>query len=146
MPADLLTSLELAVGVLVGLGLGFLVLLFIRRRTIGRGRLLTLCGVRWPQRPTWRLGLVGFGAEELQWYTLSGLTLRPKFRWSRIGLELGAPGRAGSQTGLDGLEDAVVVPCRHHDTDFDLSLPAAAYTALRSWVESGPPRSGGSVS
>ncbi len=143
--ADLLSYLEVAIGVLVGLGLGFLVLLFVRRRTIGRGRLLTLSGIRFPARPRWRMGLVGFGSGEIQWYTLSGLTLRPRFRWARAGLELGAPRRSASEAGLDGLEDAVVVPCRHHGTDFDLALPAAAYTALRSWVESGPPRSAGSV-
>lgn len=145
MAADLLTSVEVAVGVLLGAALAFFALLFLRRRTIGRGRLLTLCGVRYPQRPRWRMGLLGFATDQLEWFPLSGLTVRPKYRWLRVDFELGAPRRPESTTRLEGLEEPVVVPCRQAETDFDLAMPDAAYTALRSWVEAGPPRSAGSV-
>lgn len=143
--ADLLTSLEVAVGVVLGLGLAVLALLFVRRRTIGRGRLLTLCGFRWPQRARWRMGLLGFAAGELEWYPLGGLTVRPKFRWHRAAFDLGAPTPPESHAGLDGLEQPVVVPCHHGDEAFDLALPGAAYTALRAWLEAGPPQAAGSV-
>ncbi|MGB8384764.1 MAG: DUF2550 domain-containing protein [Dermatophilaceae bacterium] len=141
---DLLVSVELAVGILLGLGLGFIALVFLRRRTIARGRVLTMCGLR--QASTgWRMGLVRYGVGQLEWYALGGLTIRPKYRWEQRVLELGSPAPASLGEGLDVLSDPVAVTCRYQGSTFQLALSEAAYTALRSWLEAAPPGAASTV-
>lgn len=135
---DLLVSVELAVGILLGLGLAFLALVFLRRRMIARGRVLTMCGLR-RTSSSWRMGLVRYGVGQLEWFSLDGLTIRPKYRWEQRVLELSPPARVSLGNGLDVLTDPVAVTCRHQGDRFQLALSEAAYTALRSWLEAAPP-------
>jgi hypothetical protein len=135
---DLLLSFEVAAGIVLGLALGFVGLVFLRRRSIARGRVLTMCGLR-RATSSWRMGLMRYGVGQLEWYSLGGLTIRPKHRWEQRVLELGAPARVGTGQGLDVLTDPVVVTCRHQGDPFELALSEAAYTALRSWLEAAPP-------
>jgi len=141
---DLLLSFEVAVGIVLGLALGFLAFVFLRRRTIARGRVLTMCGLRRPAT-TWRMGLMRYGTGQLEWYSLGGLTIRPKYRWEQRVLELGAPAPVSVGQGLDVLTDPVAVTCRHQGDSFQLALSEAAYTALRSWLEAAPPGAASTV-
>lgn len=135
---DLLVVAELLVGVLLGLVLGFLALVFLRRRTIARGRLLTVCGLRRARAP-WRMGLMRYGSGQLEWYPLGGLTVRPKYRWKQRLLELAGPVPVTDAAGLEALFDPVSVACRYQGERFELALTEPAYTALRSWAEAAPP-------
>lgn len=135
---DLLVSVELAVGILLGLGLAFVALVFLRRRLIARGRVLTMCGLR-KASTGWRMGLVRYGVGQLEWYALGGLTIKPKYRWEQRVLELGSPVTVGLGDGLDVLTDPIAVTCRHQGDSFQLAVSEAAYTALRSWLEAAPP-------
>ncbi len=63
--------------------------------------------------------------------------MRPRRVWERARLEPEAPGKAHEV--ISGMPDAVEVTC-HYGTDvFQLALSLAAYTAMRSWLESAPP-------
>lgn len=134
---DVLLSVELGLGIVLGLGLFYLLTLIGRRRVISRGSLLTLCGFA-PDGGRWRQGLLRFGAGSIEWFPLHGLSLRPGREWGRRELELGSPTPLPDGAHLD-LTDALCVPCRHLGASFHLALAHSAYTALRSWVEAAPP-------
>ena len=134
-------SLEILVGVVLGVAGTLLAGVFLRRRAIARGRLLTLCGLRAPEGGRWRLGLARFGSAHLEWFSLGGLSLRPRHRWDRAGLDLDAPLTLVGSDRIDLLPEAYGVRCSHGDLEFDLALQPPAYTALRSWIEAAPPGS-----
>ncbi len=136
--ADLLFTAEVAVGVILGLLVTYVLTLAGRRRAIGRGSLLTLCAYAPDGSRSWRRGLLRFGAEGIEWFPMNGFSLRPKQLWARRDLELGPATPLPDGAGLD-LTDAVSVACRHETAAFHLALGHAAYTALRSWVEAAPP-------
>ncbi len=137
-----LVSVEIVVGVLVGVVCVALAGVFIRRRVIAGGTLLTLCGLRPAEGGRWRLGLARFGSSRLEWFTLVGLTLRPRHSWDRGGLDLDAPLTLEGLDRIDLLPEAVGVRCSYGDARFDLAVQPPAYTALRSWLEAAPPGSG----
>lgn len=136
--ADWLLTLELAVGLVLGLIFTALLTMITRRRVISRGNLLTLCALAPDGATSWRTGLLRFGSGEIEWFTVNGWTIRPRHRWSRRTLQLGQASALPDAAGLD-LVDPVSVSCRHGDQVFHLAMAQAAYTALRSWVEAAPP-------
>jgi len=140
MPTALI-SVEIVVGVLVGVVCVALAGVFIRRRVIAGGKLLTLCGFRRPGGGRWRLGLARFGSTRLEWFALVGLTLRPRHSWDRVGLDLDAPLTLEGLDRIDLLPEAVGVRCSYGEAQFDLAVQPPAYTALRSWLEAAPPGS-----
>jgi hypothetical protein len=87
----------------------------------------------------WRLGLIRFGDNALEWFTLGGVALRPRHRWLRQRLLLDAPMHLVGSDAIPVLPDAFRVPCTDGDDDFELALQGPDYTALRSWQEAAPP-------
>lgn len=144
MPAPL-ASVEIVVGVLVAVAVLLLAGVFVRRRVLARGRLLTLCGLRPLGGDRWRLGLARLGSSQLEWFPLVGVSFRPHRSWERVGLDLEAPVTMEGTERIDLLVDAVSVRCYHGDEGFDLAVQPAAYTALRSWWEAAPPGSRANV-
>ncbi|HRW19969.1 MAG TPA: DUF2550 family protein [Dermatophilaceae bacterium] len=140
---DLLFTLEVAVALAVALLLTYLLTIATRRRAIARGGLLTAAVLSVPSHSAgrWRTGFVRFGDGHLEWFTLGGVTLRPRASWPRRLLELGSPVPSDGTEGLRVEEPVLVVPCRVGAEEFRLGLGQAAYTALRSWVEAAPPES-----
>lgn len=136
-----LAFVEMAVGTLLFLVVLALAATYARRRTISRGRLLILCGWRANRRNRWRLGLMRLGSTRLEWYTLLGLTSRPRHQWDRVALELDAPAEPRRTDRIDLIPDAAPVQCTYSGGRFELALPPSAYTALRSWSEAAPPGS-----
>jgi hypothetical protein len=112
---------------------------FLRRRYIAKGLPLTLCGLRRSEGDRWRLGLIRFGDNALEWYALGGVSVRPKHRWLRQRLLLDAPEMLHGGESIPLLPDASRVPCSDGDHRFQLALQGPAYTALRSWQEASPP-------
>ena len=90
MPSALVST-EIVVGTLIVVAVLVLATTFLRRRYIARGLPLTLCGMRRPASDRWRLGLIRFGDNALEWYTLGGVSVRPRHRWLRQRLLLDAP-------------------------------------------------------
>ena len=134
---SILTSAEIIAGVLVLLLVLALVYIFVRRRILSAGAPLMLCALQPRDRNVFRLGLLRFSGSTLEWFTLVGPSPRPARVWERPRLELGPPTRP--EVAIPGLPDALAVQCRHGDDTFALALAPAAYTAMRTWLESSPP-------
>jgi hypothetical protein len=134
-----LVSTEVVVGTLVVVAVVVLATTFLRRRYIAKGLPLTLCGMRRSQSDRWRLGLIRFGDNALEWYSLGGVSVRPKHRWLRQRLLLDVPELLRGSDSIPLLPGASRVPCSDGDSDFELALQGPAYTALRSWQEASPP-------
>ena len=80
---------------------------YLRRRYIAGGLPLTLCAMRPAGTDRWRLGLIRFGDNALEWFTLGGVSLRPRHRWLRQRLLLDAPMHlVGDETLIPVLPDA----------------------------------------
>jgi hypothetical protein len=114
--------------------------IFIRRRLIARGKPLTVCALRDPGETRWRYGLVRYRATGLEWFTLTGIWVRPARRWERNLLQFGAgrPMETGERPEIL-VDGAIKVDCRYREARFEIALAQAEYTALRSWLEASPP-------
>jgi hypothetical protein len=134
---SLLISAEIVAGVLVVLALSALLYIFVRRRLLSSGAPLMLCALQPHGRSQYRLGLLRFAGGTLEWFTLVGPSPRPAHTWERPRLELGPPRKPRGP--IAGLPDPVTVACRHGADEFEMALAPAAYTAMRSWLESSPP-------
>jgi hypothetical protein len=134
-----LTS-ELLVGGCLFIVVAVLGAVFIRRRLIARGKPLTVCALREPGDRRWRFGLLRYGTNGLEWFTLAGLSLRPARQWDRSLLDVGA-----GQSLESGERPEIMIPaaigvdCGYRETRFEIALARAPYTALRSWIEASPP-------
>jgi hypothetical protein len=84
--------------------------------------------------------LVRYGATGLEWFKLTGISLRPARRWERALLEFGAgrPLEPGERPEIL-ISGAMRVDCTYREARFDIALAQAPYTALRSWLEASPP-------
>jgi hypothetical protein len=114
--------------------------IFIRRRVIARGKPLTVCALRESGDLKWRFGLVRYGPTGLDWFRLTGISLRPARRWERALLEFGAgrPLETGERPEIL-IAEAMKVDCAYREARFEIALAQASYTALRSWIEASPP-------
>jgi hypothetical protein len=130
-------SAEIVAGVLVLLVVLVLTYIFVRRRLLSSGAPLMLCAFRPHGGPSYRLGLLRFAGSTLEWFTLVGPSPRAAHTWDRPRVELGPPRPPSAP--IAGLPDAVTVECRHDEDVFEIALAPAAYTAVRSWLESSPP-------
>ena len=138
MPSALVST-EIVIGTLILIAAVVLATTYLRRRYIARGLPLTLCAMRPAGTDRWRLGLIRFGDNALEWHTLGGVSVRPKHRWLRQRLILDAPEPLVGEDSIPLLPDASRVPCTDGDSAFELALQGPAYTALRSWQEAAPP-------
>lgn len=134
-----LVSIEIVVGSLLVLVALVLATTFLRRRYIARGLPLTLCGLREAPGGRWRLGHIRFGDNALEWYSLGGVSLRPRHCWDRQSLMLNVPKNLAAGDAIAVLPDARGVSASDGNDDFELALQNPAYTALRSWQEAAPP-------
>jgi hypothetical protein len=132
-----LVTAEIVAGMLVLLAIGALAFIFIRRRMLASGSTLMLCALRAHGAGGYRLGLMRFFGGRLEWFTLIGPSMRPRRTWERARLEPEAPSAAHEV--IAGLPEAVEVTCHYGTDTFQLALSPAAYTAMRSWLESAPP-------
>ncbi|AKU17508.1 DUF2550 family protein [Luteipulveratus mongoliensis] len=126
---------EILAGLLVLLVLICLALV-LRRRAISRGGPMMLMARQ--KGSGWTLGLARVTASEVAWFPLIGVTVRPRARWIRGDIDLGAPKPIGHGRPV-AMADPVSVNCTSGDRDFTIALSSADYTALRSWAESSPP-------
>lgn len=138
MPSALVNT-EIVIGTLLVVVLVVLAATWFRRRYIAKGLQLTLCGTRPTGDDRWRVGLIRFGDNALEWYSLGGVSLRAKHTWPRQTLRLDAPVMLIGTDSIPVLPDAYKVQASVGSRSFELGLQASAYTALRSWQEAAPP-------
>lgn len=116
----------------------WLVLLWLRRRSLAAHGPVSPCAVRLPGSPRWRLGLLRLGAHHLDWFSVAGLSTSPTKSWAREGLDISTP--APESVSIPGLAAAVSVGLSGESGPIvDLAVEPKIYPALRSWLESAPP-------
>jgi hypothetical protein len=119
-----------------------LLAVLIRRELILRGggtidmsvRLNTLV----PQRG-WAPGLGRFVGDELRWYRVFSLGLRPRHVLSRRGLRIAGRRAPHGEERLVMAEDWIVVRCDRAGVSVDIAFSEATFTGFVSWLESAPP-------
>ena len=104
---DLIFSVEVVVGIVVAVVVGYFLAVILRRRAISRGRLLAMCAYAREGTHGWRNGFIRFGEGDVEWYPMGGISVRPKHAWSRRSLDLGTPVPVGRDEGLDFIDDGV---------------------------------------
>lgn len=132
-----LITVELVVGVLLGLVIGALLYVWIRRRWISSGHALVICAIRTTRRPRWRLGLMRIGDDRLAWFSVVGPSPFPEASWARHDLDLGVP--LPLTDAIPGLTDPVRVAGTGAGEPVELALSPSDYMAVRAWLESSPP-------
>lgn len=117
----------------------WLVLLWLRRRSIAAHGSVSPCAIRLPDSHRWRLGLLRLGSMDLEWFSVGGLSTTPTTTWVREGLEISTPD--SDAVSVPGLVDAVSVTLTGPDGRplVHLALEQKIYPAVRSWLESAPP-------
>ena len=132
--------------VIVGLVALFLVVTLIRRRLIAGDAVPMLCALLLPG-DRWHAGLLKITPSELQWFPLFGITARARHTWRRGALEVGATAPVEESDSPDAFVgvigalrvDFTVDPPTAEAATFSLGLSPDGYTALRAWLEAGPP-------
>ena len=113
-----------------------------RRFLLERGGGTVECGLRNPNG-SWRLGVASYQREELCWFGIFGLRMRPEEVFPRRDLTVVSrrlPSDAEAATLGPGM---IVVECKLGEDSgtVELALGEAALTGLLSWLEAAPPGS-----
>ena len=118
-----------------------------RRFLLERGGGTVECGLRKGDGP-WRLGLASYQSEELYWFSVFRVSMRPEETFPRRELTLvkrRPPSDAEAASLGPGM---IVVECQLGDGSaaepgrrVELALADSALTGLLSWLEAGPPGS-----
>ena len=93
------------------------------------------CALRRPGRGRWASGIATFGNESVEWMRLVSLSVRPRYRFERAGLELGEVHHRGADGRI------VDVECGYRGERFDLAMMEDSHSAFVAWLESAPPLS-----
>jgi hypothetical protein len=118
-----------------------------RRFLLERGGGTVECGLRKGDGP-WRLGLASYQSEELYWFSMFRVSMRPEETFPRRKLTV-VSRRLPSDVEAASLGPGmIVVECQLGDGDareqgstVELALADSALTGLLSWLEAGPPGS-----
>jgi hypothetical protein len=115
-----------------------------RRFALERGGGTVECGLRKGDGP-WRLGLASYQSEELYWFSMFRVSMRPEETFPRRELTLVSrrlPSDAEAASLGPGM---IVVECQLGDgstqargSTVELALADSALTGLLSWLEAGP--------
>jgi len=118
-----------------------------RRYLLERGGGTVECGLRQPGG-SWRLGVASYQQEELCWFGVFGVSMRPEEVFRRRDLTVVSrrmPTDAEASILGPGM---IVVECQLGDgsntepgSRVELALADSALTGLLSWLEAGPPGS-----
>jgi len=115
-----------------------------RRFLLGRGGAAVDCGLRRPAgEGPWRLGVVSYQRDELLWYRVFGVVLRPGEILQRRGLTVVSrrPAAPAEEASLGAIGPAlIVVECQLGDGgSVELAMSQPALTGFLAWLEAAPP-------
>jgi Protein of unknown function (DUF2550) len=130
------------VAALVGLVLVGLVLLALRRRFLTRSGGTFDCSLR--VRPSgygkgWALGIGRYAGDTLEWYRVFSYAARPREVLARRDLEIIERRPPVGPEVFSLLAGAVVVKCRHGESQVEFAMSPDALTGFLAWLESAPP-------
>lgn len=131
-------------GVIVVLGVAFLVALGLRRRGITRRAGTFECCVRSAGRSRFTLGIARYSGDRLEVFRWLSLSYRPRASFDRSKIvETGRRAPAGREAMLLGAGEAVVLEFTYDAAPVALVLGQSALTGFLAWMEASPPRSFG---
>ena len=118
-----------------------------RRFLLERGGGTVECGLRKGDGP-WRLGLASYQSEELYWFSVFRVSMRPEETFPRRELTLVGRRQPSDAEAASLGPGMIVVECQLGDgsttepgATVELALADSALTGLLSWLEAGPPGS-----
>src|SRR5512142_2258017 len=140
--------MDVAVRILEGIGIALLAVLailcalFVRRSIIARGggtielsvRLSTMVPGR-----GWAVGVGRFSGDELRWYRLFSLSLRPRRVLSRRSLSIEQRRLPDERERLVLPADWTIVRCGGPQGPVEIAMAVRTVAGFLSWVESAPP-------
>jgi hypothetical protein len=87
---------------------------------------------------SWQMGVCRYQDNDLEWFRLASLSLRPKHKFKRSSLELLGRRKPTEAEAVKVQPDVVIVELRYEGQDLRLAMKFDAYTGLSSWLEAGP--------
>jgi Protein of unknown function (DUF2550) len=118
-----------------------------RRYLLERGGGTVECGLR-KGGGSWRLGVASYQLDDLYWFRVFGISLRPQETFPRRDLTLVSRRLPTDAEEASLGRGMIVVECRFGDssasttdTVVELAMEEAALTGLLSWLEAAPPGS-----
>ncbi len=87
---------------------------------------------------SWQMGVCRYQDNDLEWFRLLALSVRPKHRFKRSSLELLGRRKPTEAEAVKVQPDVVIVELRYEGHDLRLAMKFDAYTGLSSWLEAGP--------
>ena len=133
--------------IIEGIGIGVFVLLcslgvlFVRREVIARRGTIELnvrLSTRLPGRG-WSPGIGRFVGDELRWYRLFSLALRPRETLSRRSLAVDGRRHPTPTERLAMPADWIILRCTSQRDTVEIAMAETTLTGFLSWIEAAPP-------
>ncbi len=87
----------------------------------------------------WALGVGRYTGDDLEWYRLFALTVRPSRTLSRRGLQVVGRRQPSGAESWAVQAGAVIVECQDDSGPVQVAMSSGAVTGFLSWLESAPP-------
>jgi hypothetical protein len=117
-------------------------LLSLRRWLLERRGGTVECSLRDPRgRGVWRLGIGRYNGDELLWFAIFGIRLRPRRVVHRRGLVVSGRRKPESDEEAALHPDAGIVEVQDGSGTVELAMSGAALTGFLAWLEAAPPGS-----
>jgi hypothetical protein len=87
---------------------------------------------------SWQMGVCRYQDNDLEWFKLLSLSVRPKYTFRRSSLELLGRRQPTEAERVKVQPGAVIVELRYEGQEVLLAMKFDAYTGLSSWLEAGP--------
>jgi hypothetical protein len=130
-----------AIGIGVFLVLCLLGILFLRREIIGRGRSIEL-NIRMSSRMEgrgWSPGIARFTGDELRWYRVFSLSVRPRRTLTRGALSVDGRRQPSATERLVLPADWIILRCTSRRASVEIAMAETTLTGFLSWIEAAPP-------
>ncbi len=134
--------------IIEGIGIGVFVLLcalgvlFVRREIIARGRgtieLNVRLSTRLPGRG-WSPGVARFTGDDLRWFRLFSLAVRPRRTLSRRALSIEGRRQPTPAERLALPADWIILRCNSQRESVEIAMAETTLAGFLSWVEAAPP-------
>ncbi len=117
-------------------------LLSLRRWLLERRGGTVECSLREPEgRGVWRLGIGRYSGDELLWFAIFGLRMRPRRVVHRRGLIVSGRRKPEADEEAALQPDAGIVEVKDDGATVELAMSGQALTGFLAWLEASPPGS-----
>jgi hypothetical protein len=130
-----------AIGIVVFIVLCSLGVLFVRREVVARGRGVEL-NMRLSSRMEgrgWSPGIGRFAGDDLRWYRVFSLSVRPRRILSRRYLSVAGRRQPTAAERLVLPADWIILRCTVQRSTVEIAMAETTLTGFLSWLEAAPP-------